>query len=131
MLLSDLIADLEALDGNLPVLLASRPSDGHKSPSNEAHVKPFGEILVDESGNDVDIRPAQDGEGFSLAQVLGLSKGLSYAENYTVNGIDTEVLLPDGRVVRSSLPLLGVLGTDNSVLLLLGTPEQWPTVQYQ
>ena len=131
MLFSNLISDLEAEDSRLPVLLASRPSAEDGLAQNEAQVKAFGEFLIDDAGQDIDMRPEGSGTGLSVAQVLELCKGLEHAADYNVNGIDTEVLLPDGRTVRSSIPLLGVLGTDTSVLLLLGSAAQWPTVQFQ
>jgi hypothetical protein len=131
MLASELIADLERLDEALPVLLASRPSQIEGSSSNEATVTPFGEFLLDDAGRDIDIRPTQNGRGLSVEQVLEALRLQPQAVSYFVNGVESEVLLPDGRTVRSTQPVLGVLATETSVLLLLGSPEMWPTVHFQ
>ena len=130
MLLSDLITDLLAFEAKLPVLLASRPT-GSDLAESEAQIVAFGEMLIDEAGSEVDIRPTRDGEGLNVEQVLRIAAARPDAASYIVSGIDNEVLLPDGRTVRSSTPVLGVLGAGNSVLLLLGLPEQWPTIQFQ
>jgi len=131
MLASELIADLEPLDGALPVLLASRPNQTKGLPSNEATVTPFGELLVDDAGSDIDIRPTQNGPGLSVEEVLEALRLQPQAASYFVNGVESEVLLPDGRAVRSTQPALGILATETSVLLLLGSAETWPTVQFQ
>ena len=131
MLLSDLIADLLAHEGKLPVLLASRPRTGSASAESEAQVVAVGEMLIDEAGGDIDMLPTRDGEGLNVEQVLKVAAARPEAASYIVSGIDNEVLLPDGRTVRSSTPVLGVLGAGNSVLLLLGSPKYWPTIQFQ
>ena len=131
MLLADLKSDLTVHDRHLPVLLANRPNSNGDLARNEAQVRGFGEMLIDETCNDVDIRATNNDTGLNVAQVLELIERRPEAVKYDVNGIDDEVLLPDGRTVRSSIPVLGVLGTGNSVLLLLGSPEQWPSIQFQ
>ena len=131
MLIANLIDDLKQHDGQLPVLLASRPSTDSKLAQNEAQVKAVGEVLIDVAASDVDIRPTHDGRGLVVGQVLELLAGKPEAMDYRVSGIDSEVLLPDGRTVRSTIPVLGVLGTSSSVLLLLGSQEQWPSIQFQ
>jgi len=131
MLASELIADLEELDEGLPVLLASRQGQSRDLASDEATVAPFGELLVDDSGRDLDIRPGQNGQALSVKDALEALRLLPNAASYSVNGVESEVLLPDGRTVRSTQPLLGVLSTETSVLLLLGAAESWPNVQFQ
>ena len=131
MLIANLIDDLKQHDGQLPVLLASRPSTGSPLAQNEAQVKAIGEVLIDMVGSDVDIRPTNDGRGLVVGQLLELLAGKPEAMNYTVSGIDNEILLPDGQIVRSTIPVLGLLGTSSSVLLLLGSQEQWPSIQFQ
>ena len=69
MLIAHLIDDLKQHDGQLPVLLASRPSTGSQLAQNEAQVKAFGEVLIDVVGSDVDIRPTNDGPGLVVGQV--------------------------------------------------------------
>ncbi len=131
MLASELIADLEPLDQALPVFLASRPSQSEGVSSNEATVMPLGEFLLDDAGRDIDIRPKQSGRGLSVEEVLDALRLQPEAASYLVNGVESEVILPDGRTVRSTQPVLGVLATEASVLLLLGSAEMWPTVHFQ
>jgi len=131
MLASELIADLEPLDQALPVFLASRPSQSEGVSSNEATVTPLGEFLLDDAGRDIDIRPKQSGRGLSVEEVLDALRLQPEAASYLVNGVESELILPDGRTVRSTQPVLGVLATEASVLLLLGSAEMWPTVHFQ
>ena len=131
MLFSEFIADLENCDSGLPVLLASRTNADESLADNCAQLRAFGAILVDGAGTDVDLRPTSGDVRLNVGEVLELCSELQHAMQYTVNGIDEEILLPDGRVVRSSTPLLGVLGLEDSVLLLLGTAEHWPSLQFK
>ena len=112
-------------------MLASRPNQTEGLASNEATVTPFGELLLDDAGTDIDFRPTQDERGLNVEQVLEALRLHPQTASYFVNGVESEVQLPDGRTVRSTQPVLGVLATRTSVLLLLGSAENWPTVQFQ
>ncbi|MGE3598366.1 MAG: hypothetical protein AB7N70_22715 [Dehalococcoidia bacterium] len=135
MKVTHLLFELDALGDGKPttaILIATRTVTGRRLPEGQVQLAAVGALRIDDDERTVDLVPT-DFAGANTVALDGAALSARLAAradlgDYTLNGVDRRLELPNGGEVLKTQPLLGVLrlGDPPALWLLLQPEDQWP-----